>query len=216
MASDRRAAAVAARRALAACGALAICGLLAAGCGGGSSRSEETGGTAQASRPNPVGPTDKSGLGEAATGLHLSRGDCTALAAWLRSAELPGSPPISPHSTPAPPRSTCKLRAPGTTVLLTLDTAYGARQRYANRLVEQVQFNTTDPRAVPHYVPGVGDRVAPGRGANWIPAYSQLMAVRGNRWLTVDFSVPGLSSRDRVALAAELARRAFRLSAAKG
>jgi hypothetical protein len=152
-------------------------------------------------------------LGEQGTALHLGRADCEALATWLRRAELPGSPPVMARSMPTPPRSSCELRAPGTTVALTLDSAYGARQRYANRLVEQVQFNTSKPRNVPHYVPGVGDKVAPGRGANWIPAYSELLAVRGNRWLTVNFAVPGLSDRQRRELAAGLARRAFRLSA---
>lgn len=198
----------------AALAALALCAALASGCGGAPPPSDTARGTAVS--PGPHGalpPTDKSGLNEAATGLHLSRSDCAALASWLRGIELPGSPPVSTRSNPTPPRSSCELHAPGTTVSLTLDSAYGARQRYANRLVEQVQFNTTDPAAVPHFVPNVGDRVAPGRGANWIPAYSQLMAVRGNRWLTVDFAVPGLSSRARVALASELARRAFRLSA---
>jgi hypothetical protein len=195
--------------------ALALLAAALAGCGGGSSATERTAGPGESARHrSALQGTDKGGLGERATALHLSRADCEELAVWLRGVELPGSPPVSARSTPTPPRSGCELRAPRTTVSLTLDSAYGARQRYANRLVEQVQFNTTKRRNVPHFVPGVGDRVAPGRGANWIPAYSELLAVRGNRWLTVNFAVPGLSNRQRRALAAELARRAFRLTAA--
>jgi uncharacterized membrane protein len=80
-------------------------------------------------------------------------------------------------------------------------------------MVEQVQFNAADPAKVPHPVPGVGDRAAYNHYAGWIPAYSTLYAVRGNRWLTLAYSVTGETRPQRLAEAADLARRAFRLTA---
>ena len=94
-----------------------------------------------------------------------------------------------------------------------LDAAYAARQRYANRMVEQVQFYGTDPAKRPHAVSGVGDRSAHEHTASWIPAFSTLYAVRGNRWLTIAYSDPSLPRPQREAAAAALARRAFRLTA---
>ena len=49
--------------------------------------------------------------------------------------------------------------------------------------------------------------------ANWIPALDSLLAVRGNRWLTVTISVPGHSDRRLRNEAAALARTGFRLTA---
>jgi len=80
-------------------------------------------------------------------------------------------------------------------------------------MVEQDQFYGTDPAKHPHPVPGVGDPGAYGHTASWIPALSTLYAVRGNRWLTVGYSVVGLSLSQRQPMAAALARRAFRLTA---
>jgi len=94
-----------------------------------------------------------------------------------------------------------------------LDAAYAARQRYANRMVEQVQFYGTDPAKRPHAVAGVGDRSAHEHTASWIPAFSTLYAVRGNRWVTVAYSTEGLPRPQREAAAAALAREAFRLTA---
>lgn len=80
-------------------------------------------------------------------------------------------------------------------------------------MVEQVQFNAPDPAKIPQAVPGVGDRSAYEHTASWIPALSTLYAVRGNRWLTVAYSVAGRSRPQRKAAAAVLARQAFKLTA---
>jgi hypothetical protein len=66
---------------------------------------------------------------------------------------------------------------------------------------------------VPQAVPGVGDPGAHDHYASWIPAYSTLYAVRGNRWLTLAYSVAGKTRSQRLAGAAALARLAFRLTA---
>jgi hypothetical protein len=66
---------------------------------------------------------------------------------------------------------------------------------------------------VPHHVRGVGGRAAGERFASWIPAYSTLYAVRGNRWLTVAYSVSGATRPQRLAAVTALARRAFRRTA---
>ena len=115
-------------------------------------------------------------------------------------------------SEPTAPNSRCQLQGRGVHVSITLDAAYAARQRYENRMAEQVQFNAPDPAKVPHHVPGVGDRAADEHFASWIPAYSTLYAVRGNRWLTLVYSVSDQSARQRLAAAAALAGLAFRLS----
>ena len=117
------------------------------------------------------------------------------------------------ESEPSPPSSRCLLRAPGLRISIYLDAAYAARQRYANRIVEQLQFYGTDPAKRPHPVAGTGDRSAHEHSASWIPALSTLWAVRGNRWLTVAYSAPALSRPRREAAAAALARGAFRLTA---
>lgn len=79
-------------------------------------------------------------------------------------------------------------------------------------MVEQVQFYGADPAKRPHAVPGVGDRSAHEHTASWIPAFSTLYAVRGNRWLTVAYSVDGVTRPQRRDAAAALARQGFRLT----
>jgi hypothetical protein len=80
-------------------------------------------------------------------------------------------------------------------------------------VVETAQFGTSDPSHLPHPIAGVGDRDASGHGANWIPALRTLLAVRGNRWLTISYSVAGQSGPAALAAAATLARPAFHLTA---
>lgn len=121
--------------------------------------------------------------------------------------------PVGRISEPTLPNSRCQLQGRGVHVSISLDAAYAARQRYSNRIDEQVQFNAADPTKVPHAVPGVGDRGAYNQYASWIPAYSTLWAVRGNRWLTVVYAVAGRTRPQRLAGAAPLARQAFRLTA---
>src|SRR6476620_927254 len=48
---------------------------------------------------------------------------------------------------------------------------------------------------------------------SWIPAFSTLYAVRGNRWLTIAYSDASLPRPRREAAAAALAREAFKLTA---
>jgi len=173
-----------------------------AGCGSGGSSSTTTG---------PSGRTNiHERPGQQATSLHLSAADCKALAAKV--ARQTGRQ-VRRQSEPTPPNSRCQIQGGGVHVSISLDTAYEARQRYSNRIDEQVQFNAADPTKVPHAVPGVGDKGPYNQYASWIPAYSTLWAVRGNRWLTIVYSVAGKTRPQRLAATAPLARRAFRLTA---
>lgn len=148
--------------------------------------------------------------GQEATAAAISKDDCRALRREVE-AEAESAPRV--ESEPSPPSSRCVLTAGDLRVGVYLDTAYAARQRYYNRMVEQVQFNAPDPARIPHAVPGVGDRSAGEHTASWIPAYSTLYAVRGNRWLTVAYSAAGIPRPQRKARATALARTAFELTA---
>ena len=148
--------------------------------------------------------------GQEATKATISRADCRALRVM---AEADVGRPLHPESEPTPPSSRCLLRDRGATVSVYLDAAYAARQRYYNRMVEQVQFYGTDPEKTPHAVADVGDPSAHEHTASWIPAFSTLYAVRGNRWLTVSYYVAGTPRPQRLDAAAALARRGFRLTA---
>jgi len=145
-----------------------------------------------------------------ASDLRLSRVDCAALAK-----ELKGwiDRRVRVAADTSPPQSRCRFSGRYSEVSVYLDVAYAARQRYENRMTEQVQFNAPDPAKVPHHVRGVGDPSSGEHFASWIPAYSTLFAVRGNRWLTVAYSVTDESRPQRRQQATELARRAFRLTA---
>ncbi len=173
-----------------------------AGCGSDSSSSTSTSGSSNRYFGEHRGQQESS--------LHLSAADCKALAATV---QRQASSPIQRQSEPTPPNSRCQMQGRGVHVSISLDAAYAARQRYSNRIDEQVQFNAADPAKVPHAVPGVGDKGAYNQYASWIPAYSTLWAVRGNRWLTVVYSVAGRTRPQRLAAAAPLARQAFRLTA---
>jgi hypothetical protein len=148
--------------------------------------------------------------GQQATMRRISATDCRQLeVATARQVRQP----LRRSSEPTAPNSRCQIEGRGVHVSITLDAAYAARQRYENRMAEQVQFNAPDPTKVPHHLPDVGDRAAGEHFASWIPAYSTLYAVRGNRWLTLAYSASGKTRRERMAAAAALARLAFRLSA---
>jgi len=174
-----------------------------AGCGSGS----ETAST-------PSGPGGKRYFGDhpgqEETQAAIGVGDCRAL---RRATEGELGRSLTAYSEPTPPSSRCFLRGRQVSVSVYLDAAYAARQRYYNRMVEQSQFYGTEPAKRPHAIPGVGDPGAYGHTASWIPALSTLYAVRGNRWLTVGYSAAGLSPPQQEAMAAALARRAFRLTA---
>jgi hypothetical protein len=148
--------------------------------------------------------------GQEATKAAISEGDCRDL---KQETEATIEVPLRAEAEPTPPSSRCLLGGRGAHVSIYLDAAYAARQRYYNRIVEQDQFYGTDPAKHPHPVPGVGDPGAYAHTASWIPAFSTLWAVRGNRWLTVAYSVPGTSRPQRREAAAALARSAFSLTA---
>jgi len=176
--------------------------LAAAGCGGGSSSSS----TPPASR----GIKGENPTKEAASSAHISGADCVALG---KLAEERLGRKLSRRSTPRPPLSRCRLEGPGTSVNVYLDSGFAANRRYHNRIEETVQFNSQNPDAVPHPVPHVGEKSAYNSAASWIPNLRSLLAVRGNRWLTVTISVAGESDRKLRDEAAVLARAGFKLTA---
>ncbi len=176
-------------------------------------------GTAASSSPSSSRTTSSHGLersikgqlpGERPSDARLDRAACAALRA---AAEREGAGPLRAVSEPTPPLSSCRLLGPGVSIAITLDSAYGARVRYQNRVVETAQFGAPDPARIPHPVAGVGDPRLGAGGANWVPGISTLLAVRGRRWVTVDYSAAGHSRPRRLAAASALARDAFQLSA---
>jgi hypothetical protein len=147
---------------------------------------------------------------EAATTARISGGDCAALS---KLAERRLGVQLSQDSSPKPPLSRCHLSGQGAEVNVYLDTGFAAHQRYANRIEETVQFNGENPDGLPQPVPHVGEKAAYNADASWIPALRSLLAVRGNRWLTVTISVPGRSDQELLDEAAVLARAGFGLTA---
>jgi hypothetical protein len=147
---------------------------------------------------------------EAASKARLAVGDCAALA---RLAERQTGIKLTRHSTPSPPLSRCRLDGRGASINVYLDAGFAANQRYHNRIEETVQFNTENPAGLPQPVPDVGEKAAYNSDASWIPALRSLLAVRGDRWLTVTISVAGRSNRRLRDAATVLARAGFRLSA---
>lgn len=177
--------------------ALAVLG----GCGGSSESSTTALGGSRFYHAYP---------GQQATGLRISGSDCRALAATL---ERQVGVAVRRSSDPTAPNSHCQLQGHGVHVSISLDAAYRARERYSYRMEEQVQFNAAYPDRVPRAVPRVGDPGAHNHNASWIPAYSTLYAVRGNRWLTLSYSVNAETRPQRLAGATALGRLAFRLTA---
>jgi hypothetical protein len=187
-----------------------------AGCGSGSAGTTGDGtATSDGARAihTPVqsrGTKGENPVTEAASAAHLSTADCKALA---RLAGRQTGTALALHSTPRPPLSRCRLDGPGTSLNIYLDTGFAANQRYHNRIEETVQFNGENPDGQPQPVPHVGEKAAYNSDASWIPALRSLLAVRGNRWLTVTVSVTGRSDAQLLAQAAVLARAGFKLTA---
>jgi hypothetical protein len=189
-----------------------VLAFVTAGCGGSGAGTTASGtSTPRASRPAaPARGIKGESASEVATRAHLSASDCAALA---KLAERQTGTALTHQSTPRPPLSRCRLEGPGTSINVYLDSGFAAHQRYENRITETDQFGYREPSRTPHPVPGVGEKAAYNADANWIPAFGTLLAVRGNRWLTVTLSVAGRSIHRQRHEAAVLARAGFRLSA---
>jgi hypothetical protein len=186
--------------------------LILAGCGSSGSASEGTAARAIESPIQSRGTKGENPTTEAAGTAHISAADCKALAAL---AERQTGIALQLHSTPKPPLSRCRLDGRGTSINVYLDAGFAANQRYHNRIDETVQMNSQsqNQRGLPQPVPHVGEKAAYNSAAQWIPALRSLLAVRGNRWLTVTISVAGRSDRQLLAQAAVLARAGFKLTA---
>ena len=194
--------------------------LVTVGCAGGGSSSAggTSGGATTVGGPKEAvhAPIQSRGIkgedpsAEAAGTAHVSAGDCKELTA-LAEEHLGTS--LSRKSTPTPPLSRCQMSGHGVAVNVYLDAGFAAHQRYENRIEETVQFNTENPRGLPRPVPRVGEKAAHDADANWIPAIRSLLAVRGNRWLTVTISVAGRSDAELRDEAAILARAGFKATA---
>ncbi len=178
------------------------------GCGGGGSSSSVNEAIHQPVQSRGIKGEDPST--EAASTAAITSADCAQL---HKLGEERLGAKLAVHSTPKPPLSKCQLTAPGTSIEVYLDSGFAAHQRYGNRIVETGQFNEQNPAGQPHPVPHVGEKSAYNADANWIPALRSLLAVRGNRWLTVTISVPGLSNQALLREAAVLARAGFKLTA---
>ncbi|HEX4492331.1 MAG TPA: hypothetical protein VH914_14065 [Acidimicrobiia bacterium] len=163
---------------------------------------------------------------EAATTARISAGDCAALGrlaerrlgdrgrdAVQGADDRSSGLDLSTRSDPKPPLSRCEISGRGVSINVYLDSGFAAHQRYGNRIAETVQFNTENPAGLPQAVPHVGEKAAYNADANWIPALRSLLALRGNRWLTVTISVAGKSDDQLRDEAAALARAGFKLSA---
>lgn len=192
-----------------------VAALVIVGCGSSGSGMTAGGATAAAGRAiqSPVqsrGIKGENPTTEAASTAHISAGDCKALAAL---AERQTGLTLARRSTPKPPLSRCRLTGGGASISVFLDTGFAANQRYHNRIEETVQFNTENPAGLPQPVPHVGEKAAYNSAASWIPALRSLLAVRGNRWLTVTISVPHRGDRQLLGAAAVLARAGFKLTA---
>jgi hypothetical protein len=208
------------------------------GCGGGSS---STAGTSATGDGHGTGGSPSAGAAEGHEAIHepvQSRGikgedpraeaattaaiasrDCSALKRLAErrlgsaSEQGDGAVHLSARAAPKPPLSRCSLSGQGAEVNVYLDSGFAAHQRYANRIEETVQFNGDHPDGLPQPVAHVGEKAAYNADASWIPALKSLLAVRGNRWLTVTISVPGRSDDELRDEAAVLARAGFKLTA---
>lgn len=184
-----------------------------AGCGSsgpGTTAGSTTGGHAVQAPAQSRGTKGENPAAEAATTLHISAADCKALA---QLAERQTGTALEHRATPNPPLSRCRLTGLGASIDVFLDTGFAANRRYHNRIEETVQFNAEHPAGLPQPVPHVGEKAAYNSDAGWIPALRSLLAVRGNRWLTVTISVAGRTDRQLRDQAAVLARAGFKLSA---
>jgi hypothetical protein len=206
---DRKRDAAARRPAAALLAATLIAAALLAGCGGAGGTTGAGTASAPAANDGYRGAKGERIGAEAASSLDISRADCEAL---RHRAEAQAGRRLALSTEPTPPSSRCRLTAPGTTIGIYLDSGRSAHQRYLNRMVEQDQFGAPDPDRITHPVPHVGDPAPGNQNASWVPGLGSLFATRGNRWLTVTYSIDGVAAAQARARAAVLARLGFRLS----
>jgi hypothetical protein len=185
---------------------LLVCLTLAA-CGGedqtdgGASVPAATTETSVSSAPAPKAAPKPRYSGPLADGCReLARGRLAMLA---RLGAPPGALDASAGGDST--RAQCLIRAKGVQLKATLDAAPQAARRYANFITESAQFSVGSPERRPRPVGGVGR----GRGAgsaNWIPAFSEIVSLRGNHVLTVNFVAAGVpvDTRRRAAIATSL------------
>ena len=150
-----------------------------------------------------MAPPTPSGLATACSGIPVAR-----VTALVRAAG--GSGNGLRRSSGGSARLThCDFRAPGVNGSLVLDDGRKAVTRYFNRITEAIQFSSTTPALRPQQVSGVGDANTPGLGANWIPAYDELLSVRGSGALFATFYVRGASQAQLKQGAIALTRLAY-------
>lgn len=167
-----------------------------AACGGGSSGTTHPGSTSAASTPSPAAlcariPTSK-------VQRLVLRAD-------------PKAPSLRRSAGGTPRLLQCHFTANGVKAGVTLDRAQNNRQRFDNRITEMTQFSTNNPSTRPRPVRGVGAASSGDFGAEWIPAYDQLLAYRPGQYLIVDFSAGKAPDSANRAGAASLAKLAFPL-----
>jgi hypothetical protein len=197
-------------------GLILTCALLVAGCGsGGGDTSGATTAGGGAPKASEKGEVELPGVRgehigtEAAGTLHVSGSDCQALRK-LAEGQVGGK--LEENFEPTPPSSRCRLTGHGVRIGVYLDNGRSAARRYNNRMVEQDQFGAPDPGKITYGVPHVGDPAPGNQNASWVPDLATLFAARGNRWLTVAYSVEGVKNRPLRNQAAVLARAGFRLT----
>ncbi len=175
-----------------------VCGVVLAvpGCGSGNGSSDRQ------AQPATSGP-------------RLSRARCLRLEPLVRSraaVDNVNSAPLRVSATGTARLSQCRFRSRAAQVTVALDTATDSDQRFANRVVEAIQFSGGDPSRLPRRVGGVGDPGSEYGGAVWFASSAQLLAIRANRLLIVGFYVEGLPDGALRSGAAALARRAYSLT----
>jgi hypothetical protein len=185
------------RRVVATLGVLAA---FLAGCGGGGDA-----GTAAAPAVTQSAPPPPSGPLARICDRAFARRTLEALRVAGYRRELQSGPVASGSER----SSACRLRLARGRAEVSMDAAPDAVQRYFNRMTEAAQFSTRDRELAPRPVDGVGARRLPGAGANWIPAFHELLSVRGNRVLIVSLSAPEVPDAELESAAKELSLYAY-------
>jgi hypothetical protein len=181
---------------------------VAAGCGGG----DETGGGRSPSTPvsTPAPPPRP-----AARPGPLTRICNRSLVSALRqivSAAGQSRPRLAPPEARGGERlSQCEIPGAGGIRLgISLDSATDAPRRYRNRIAEASQFSSLDGELAPQPVRGVGAPDLGAAGADWLPAFHQLLSVRGGRLLIAEVALPRISDRAARTIAIAISLEVYR------